>query len=190
MIDDRSKNLGYREFAKDYKIEYEERPGGKRLKAVRVYVGPWYRFSASPERVRFLRWLYLLGLVAIAVLLLIPMCIDCTFSRTWYIQVPAMAAWIPFVFAGCATWRLWTAGEKVTREHNALLGARMSGACMFLMGFCLISCIGCIYAAAVQAQAFADYVVCGCHMLSGFCATYLFSQRKGLDMTVVEQAKK
>lgn len=179
--------MGYREFVKDYKIEYVEQPGHKRPKAVRVYIGPWYRFSASPERIRFLRWLYLLGLAVIAALLVTPMCIDCAFTRTWYVQTPAVAAWIPFVFASCATWRLWTAGEKVTREHNALLGARMSGACMFLMGFCLISCVGCIYALTVQTPQIADYVVCGCNMLAATCAIYLFSRRKELDMVMIDQ---
>ena len=178
--------LGYREFAKDYKIEYEDRPGHKRPKAVRVYVGPWYRFSEPPEKIRFLKWFYLIGMAAVALLLLIPMCIDCAFTRIWYIQVPAAAAWIPWVFAACATWRLWTAKEQVTREHNAMLGGRMSGACLFLMGLCLISFLGCIYALTVCTAAAVDYLICACSMLSGICTIALFSRRKSLDMVRVE----
>lgn len=180
--------LGYREFAKDYAIEYVDRPGHKRPKAVRVYVGPWYRFAAPAERIRFLRWFYLIGLGVLAILLLIPMCIDCTFTRIWYIQTPAAAAWIPWVLAACATWRLWTAGERVTREHNSLLGARMSGSCLFLMGFCLISCVGCVYALTVEAAAAVDYVICACCMLSGVVSIALFSRRKGLDMVMIDPA--
>ena len=178
--------MGYREFAKDYKIEYEERPGHKRPRAVRVYIGPWYRF-AYPEKIPFLRWFYLIGLAVIALLLLVPMCIDCTFTRIWYIQVPAAAAWIPWIFAACATWRLWTAKEKVDREHNAMLGGRMSGACLFLMGFCLISFLGSIYAQTVTTPEAVDVVICVCSFLAGACGIALFSKRKQLDMVMIEK---
>ena len=178
--------MGYREFAKDYTIEYVDRPGHKRPKAVRVYVGPWYRFAESPEKIRFLKWFYLIGLAVIAALLLIPMSIDCTYTRIWYIQVPAVAAWIPWIFAACATWRLWTAKEKVTREHNALLGARMNGACLFLMGLCMVSFAGCLYATTGHTPETVDYVICSCCMLSGICGIALFSKRKGLDMVRIE----
>lgn len=186
----RSRILGYREFVKDYKIEYVEVPGRKRLKAVRVYVGPWYQFKASPERIRFLRWMYLISLSTIALLLLVPMCIDCSFTRIWYIQVPAMVAWIPLIFMACAVWRLWTAGEKVNREHNALLGPRMSGSGLFLMGFCLISFLGCFFALSVYTAEISDYVVCGCNMLAGICAISLFSHRKELEMDMVDPGQK
>ena len=179
--------MGYREFAKDYQIEYVERPGRKRPKAVRVYVGPWYRFKESPEKIRFLRWYYLIGVALAALVLLIPMCIDCAFTRLWYVQVPAVAAWIPLLFAGCATWRLWTAKEKVDREHNQMLGARMSGASLFLMGFGLVSFLGCLYAAGVCTLTGADYVVSGCCMLLAVCGAALFARRKSLDMERIEQ---
>lgn len=178
--------MGFREFAKDYKIEYVDQPGRKRPKAVRVYIGPWYRFQQPPEKIRFLKWFYLIGLAAIALLLLIPMCIDCAYTRIWYIQVSAAMAWIPWVFAACATWRLWTAKDRVDREHNALLGDRMSGASVFLTGFCLFSFAGCIYASVTHAPAAADYVVCVCCLLSSLCGIALFSRRKGLNMVRID----
>ncbi len=178
--------MGYREYAKDYKIEYVDRPGHKKPKAVRVYIGPWYRFSESPEKVRFLRWFYLIGMAAVAVLLLIPMCMDCTYTRIWYIQVPAVVAWIPWVFAACATWRLWTAKEQVDREHRNLLCDRMSGATLFMMGFCLISFLGCIAASPELTMKAADYVVTGCCMAASICGIALFSKRKSLNMEKIE----
>ena len=178
--------MGYREFAKDYKIEYVDRPGHKRPKAVRVYIGPWFRFVQPPEKIRFLKWFYLVGLAIVALMLLIPMCIDCTFTRIWYIQMPAVACWIPWVFAACATWRLWTAKEKVDREHNTMMGGRMSGACLFLMGLSLISFLAGIYELAVQTAATADYIVCVCYMLAGIGSIALFSRRKGLDTVMID----
>lgn len=178
--------MGYREFVKDYKIDYVDRPGSKRQKAVRVYVGPWYEFTASPEKIRFLRWLYLSGMVALAVLLLIPMCIDCVLTRIWYIQVPASAAGIPMVFAVCATWRLWTAGQKMNREHNSLLGSRMKGACLFLMILPGISCAGSIHGLLTKTVSARDYLVCACYILALATAVILFSQRKGLDTQMTD----
>lgn len=177
--------MGYREYAKDYKIEYQDHPGQKKPKAVRVYIGPWYRFTESPEKIRFLKWFYLIGMAILAVLLLIPMCMDCAITRVWYIQMPAVAAWIPWVFAACATWRLWTAGEKVEREHRNLLCDRMNGATLFLMGLCFISVLGCVYASPVLTMKAADYVASGCYILSGICGTALFSRRKLLNMDMI-----
>ena len=178
--------MGYREFAKDYKIEFVDRPGHKRPKAVRVYVGPWYRFKEPPEKIRFLRWFYLIGLSAVLLFLLIPMCIDCAFTRIWYIQVPAVAAWIPWIFGACATWRLWTAKEQVDREHKEMLCERMSGSCLFLMIFFLISFLGGAYASIVNSVETADYLICFCYLLCEGCAVALFSQRKMLEMVRIE----
>ena len=183
------KTLSYREFAKDYQIEYVDRPGHKRPKAVRVYIGPWYSFEQPPEKIRFLRWYYLIGLAVIALSLLVPMFIDCVFTRTWYIQVPGAVAWIPWVFAVGAAWRLWTAKEKVDRQHNAMTGQRMSGATLFLMGFCLISVIGTIYKQTAYTAQTADYVIMGCYVLSSSVGIALFAKRKSLNMVITDPGK-
>lgn len=182
--------MGYRKYAKDFEIEYVERPGKKRPKAVRIYVGPYFRFAASPEQVRMLRWFYLIGLAVMALLLLIPLCVDCSFTRTWFIQTPIAAGWIPWIFAAAATWRLWTAGEKVEREHYDLLHDRMSGACLFLMGFSIVSVAGCVLQLSRGAAAPEDYLICGCCLGAGICSVMLFSRRKKLEMIQEENPEK
>lgn len=179
--------VGYREFAKDYQIEYREVPGKKHPEAVRVYVGPWYRFAAPPERIRFLRWFYLIGLVLISVSLLATMLIDCAFTRIWYIQVPGVAIVLPWIFAACATWRLWTAGEKMTREHDRFTGNRMSGATLFLMGLSFVSCFACCRQLVTATPAAGDYAVCACYLICFFASTAMFSRRKELATVLVEQ---
>lgn len=178
--------MGYRDFAKDYKIEYQDVPGRKRPKAVRVYVGPWYRFTAPPERIRFLRLYYLIGLALTLVCLLVPLCVDCPFTRTWYIQVPVAANLIPFIFAACATWRLWTAKDKVNREHNELLGGRMSGATLFLMGLSFVSCAGCVRQMSALTPTTADYIVSACCLVCCICGAAMFAKRKELNMSPVD----
>jgi len=182
--------LGYRKYAKDFEIEYVERPGKKRPKAVRIYVGPYFRFSAPPERIRRLRWFYLIGITAMALLLLIPMCMDCVFTRTWFIQLPAVAAWIPWVLAAAATWRLWTARDRVDREHYELLHDRMGGSCLFMLGFTAASAVGCILRLSQIAPAPADLVVCGCCLGTAVCGVLLFAKRKELEMLQEENPEK
>lgn len=182
--------MGYREYAKDYEIEYVERPDKKRPKAVRIYVGPYFRFAASPERVRWLRWFYLIGMASMALLLLIPMCVDCAFTRTWYILTPLAAAWIPWMLAAAATWRLWTAGEKVDREHYDLLYGRMNSSCLFLMGFGIASVAGCVLQLSRTAPMAKDLLACAACLGTGICGVMLFSRRKELEMLQEENPEK
>lgn len=182
--------MGYRKYAKDFEIEYVDRPGKKRPKAVRIYVGPYFRFSVPPERVRWLRRFYLIGIFVMALLLLIPMCIDCGFTRTWFIMTPFAAAWIPWVFSAAATWRLWTAGEKVDREHYELLHDRMSGSSLFLMGFSLIAAVGCALRLSQISASVKDYLICACAMGAGTCGVLLFSKRRELEMIQEENPEK
>ena len=181
--------MGYRDYAKDFQVEYVQQPGKKRPKAVRTYVGPWFRFTASPERIAWLRRFYPAGLALVAVLLIIPMCIDCAFTRTWFIQVPAAAAWIPWVLAVGSAWRLWTAGEKMDREHNSLVHDRMSGATLFLMGFCSVSAVGCVIRLTELTATAGDYAVCLCDLASAVCAMALFAKRKELTSVQISEEK-
>lgn len=182
--------MGYKQYAKDYEIEYVDRPGKKRPKAVRIYVGPYYRFAADPQRVRQTRWLYLAGLMSLALFLLLPLCVTGTLARTWYVQVPAAVAWIPWVLAAASVWRLWTAGEKVDREHRDLTGGRMSGASLFLLIFSLISAVGAAVTAARIEPAREDWLVVGCMACAAVCSALLFVRRKDLAMIEVENPEK
>lgn len=182
--------MGYRKYAKDYEIEYVLQPGKKREKAVRIYVGPYFRFKAAPERIKRLKWLYLLGLLLVAALLIVPMYLDCAITRVWYVQGPAAAAWIPWLLAAGATWRLWTAKELVNREHHDLLVDRMGGASLFLMALCSITVAACVIALLQLEAARWDKIVCGCYLIAAVCSVVLFSRRKELEMDPVENPEK
>lgn len=182
--------MGYREYAKDFEIEYVDRPGKKRPKVVRVYVGPYFQLKASPERVRWLQRFYLTGLLACAALLLIPMCIDCTFTRIWYIQVPAAAAFIPWLLAADSVWRLRTAKDRMQREHADLIHDRMSSSSLFLTGFFAISCIGCTVQMGNPEISAADWLVSLCYLGGLLFSCAMFAKRKELEMNQLENPEK
>lgn len=181
--------MGYRKYAKDYEVEEVPQAGKGRKKYVRIYVGPYYRFLAPPERVAWLKRFYVLLLLAVALLLVVPMCVDCNFTRCWYVAGPAMLCWLPWIFAACAAWRLWTAGEKVEREHCDLLHDRMSGATLFLMGFAAISVLGCILALFQVEAGIWDYGICADLLAAAACSVPLFSHRRELEMEPVPDSK-
>ena len=182
--------MGYREYAKDFEIEYVDRPGKKRPKAVRIYVGPYFQLKAPPERVRWLQRFYLYGLLACAAALLIPMCIDCSFTRTWYIQVPAAAAWIPWLLAAGSVWHLWTVRGNMEREKANLIHDRMSSTTLFLTGFFGISCIGCMVQMGNLRPSGADWLVSICYLLGLLCSCTMFAKRKELEMNQLENPEK
>ena len=182
--------MGYREYAKDFEIEYVDRPGRKRPKAVRIYVGPHFQLKVSPDRIRWLQRFYLAGLLACGVFLLIPMCIDCGFTRTWYIQVPAAAAWIPWLLAADSVWRLWTAKSRMEREQADLIHDRMSSATLFLTGFFAISCLGCAVLSGSQTPSAKDWLVIFSYLSGLFCGCAMFSKRKELEMKQLENPVK
>lgn len=182
--------MGYREYAKDFEIEYVQQPGRKRPKAVRIYVGPYFRLKASPERVRWLQRFYLMLLLACAASLLIPMCIDCVFTRTWYVQVPAAAAWIPWLLAADSVRHLWAAKESMEREQANLIHDRMSSSGLFLTGFFGISCIGCMMLMSSRSPTGADWLVSICYIAGLLCSCTMFSRRKELEMDRLENPEK
>ena len=182
--------MGYREYAKDFEIEYVDRPGKKRPKAVRIYVGPHFRLKATPERVRWLQRFYLAGLLVCAAALLIPMCIDCAFTRTWYIQVPAAAALIPWLLAADSVWRLWTAKPRMEREQADLIHDRMSSSSLFLTGFFGISCLGCMVMLSRTHPSGADWLTCISYLSGLLCSSVMFAKRRELEMKQLDNPEK
>ncbi len=182
--------LGYRKYAKDYEIEYIDRIGKRKPEAVRIYVGPYFRFEAPAEKIARLKVIYLALAIISAAALLVPMCVDCEATRTWYVQIPGAVAWIPWVLAACSVWRLWTAKDKVEREHYDMLYQRMSGSSLFMIVFGLISFIGSIVFAAKGGASVADLYIGTCYLIFTVCAVVMLIKKKDLKMTEEENPEK
>ena len=181
--------MGYKDYAKDYEIEYVERLG-RRPRAVRIYVGPYYVFTCPEEELKKLRRFYLAAVLASALLLLLPMCIDCTATRTWYVQLPAAGAWIAWLLAASAVWRLWTATGKMEREHSELISNRLSGGAAFMMGLSAVSSLGCVLLFVRQGALWRDVLVMLCNVLLCIISALMFSKRRLLVMKQVENPER
>lgn len=175
--------MGYRKYAKDYEIEYIDRIGKRKPEAVRIYVGPYFRFEAPTEKIAKLKRIYLILAVISAVALLVPLCMNCEATRTWYIQVPGVIAWIPWVLAACSVWRLWTAKDKVEREHYDMIYQRMSGATVFMSIFGFISFVGSMVFSAKGSASVADLYIGTFYLIFTACAVVMLIKKKDLKMT-------
>ena len=182
--------MGYREYAKDYEIEYVDRPGKKRPKAVRIYVGPYFKFDLPDERLKKLKLLFLLNHTALAMFLLFPMLIDCAFTRTWYVQVFSAIAWIPWVFGAMSVFAMWRAGKRFNREHKDQIYSRMGGASLFLMVFCGASLVGSIVALFRLTPAAEDFAVAFCSLITTGLSVLLFVFRRAVKFAEVENPEK
>lgn len=182
--------MGYRKYAKDYEIEYVDRPGKKRPKAVRIYVGPYFRIDLDREELRKLRLLFLLGILAVAIFLLFPMLIDCGFTRSWYIMVPAAFAWIPWVFGALSVVGLFRAGPRIDREHRDGIYDRMGGATVFLIIFCGLSVVGSAVGLFRLPAKPEDLAVVFCNVTATALSVMLFVFRRRIRFAPVENPER
>jgi hypothetical protein len=119
-----------KKYANDYRLENVLAPGGK-LKTVAVYRGSYFRFLAPAESIRRLKYLYLGSAVLAAGFWLALMFLNLRRAEgSWALLLPAGIGIFAMFYEGCGIWRLFTAGEKVTREHNDKLYKRLSAASM------------------------------------------------------------
>lgn len=182
----KEKDLGYKKYVKDYEIEYRDVPGKKRQKAFRVYVGPYFRFRESKEEIEKLKKFYLIGLLLEIFLILFPMCFDSAAQRSYMIALPQALSTIPLVLAGGSVWRIWTAKEKVEREHADMIYSRMSGASLFLMIFHGIGFVGSILYLVKGIAETIDIISCLCNLLVFPLSVLFFVKKKGLKLEEIK----
>lgn len=123
-------------YANDYRLENILGKNGK-LVTVAVYRGLYFRFTAPQDTIRRMKIIYPAAFAVSMAAWLALMCVNLRgVAWSWSVLVPMAIGVIAMLFEGCAVWRLCTAGEKVTREHNDKLYTRMasSSACHMVLG--------------------------------------------------------
>ncbi len=133
--------MASRKYASDYRLEQHILPNGK-TERIPVYEGRYFRFTASPQQLRFLQRLLFAGCGAI-LLLLLPMLLDNTrLGRTVYVILPAAFTMIPLYLLLASARRLRMAQSPFIREHRDKTDNRIRGASVALTVILGISCLG------------------------------------------------
>lgn len=121
-----------RKYIKDYRVEHVLTPNGKR-KPVPVYCGDWFIFVDPADRIRRAAAALCVLTLAVIATLIPPLVVKTNYSEQLYITLPLLFL-IPPVYMFCTgLYRIWTAKEKVTREHKDKIDRRISQAAVFLL---------------------------------------------------------
>ncbi len=182
--------MGYKKYAADYEIEYRARPDKKRPQAVRIYVGPYFVFDRSAAELKKLRLFYIALCLLTALFLLVPMCIDCGSTRTWYVQLPAAFAWIGWVLAVYSLWNLLSYKERAEREQRDGICDRMSSGAFTVSLFTALASLGSLIYLVKNGITAADILVLLCNLAALACALLMFRRRAELEMRQVENPEK
>jgi len=126
-----------RKYIKDFKIEYDETPDGRR-KARAVYIGKYYTFSDTDVKVRKTAKYFVLLLFAAWIAFFVPLLFISAAARTSYVILPHVFCFFPLMGMSAVTMDLWTEKPPLTQEKrdhisrrapkSALLMVLLSGA--------------------------------------------------------------
>ena len=169
-----------RKYVSDYRLEDYVGPDGRRRQR-RVYEGKYFRFVLAPERICSFG-LVLLGQVALAALLLMPLLFNNTkIGRTFYVVLPMGFSLVPMFQLGAVSFRLRKLPEKLTRQQRDLTDIRLRRSSVGLLVLEAMTVIGTVvYWAALGLQPGEWFPVLGV-LLSAAQALGIFFQRNGAE---------
>lgn len=170
-----------RKYTKDYRIEpYLDRNG--RLRDRSVYCGAYFTFDAPLPEVRRTMWL-LAGLnLFITVTVALPMAFACSYFRQFYLVLPQAFLFLPVYFTWAGLLRVYTAKDKVTREHRDKIVHRIPVASLFTLILSAVLGIGTVIYACLGGLQGADYLAAVCSFLRLIPAIWAFLLRKRFPM--------
>lgn len=170
-----------RRYTADYRLENRLSRSGK-LKTEAVYKGLWFAFDASAQTVKKMRVLYTVCTTVAVAAVVSLLCLPAALGHIWYVVLPLAVGLLPAWLCAASLLRLWSAGQKVTREHHDKLGDRFSGASMGLSVLGGISLVGGIVYCALNGAQFTDLLFLALNVLYTGCGITMFAFRKNLSM--------
>lgn len=110
-------------YMKDYILEAEYNPRTGKMKKVPKYTGPYFAFS-DLNKVKKTKPLFLLLSVLEMAAFFTMMFINAPCGHVFYVMVPLVVTLIFYFYHWASMLRLYTAKEKVTREHKDKIQGR------------------------------------------------------------------
>ena len=132
-----------RKYLNDYTIEYVEGRNGK-LKARAVYKGKYFTFVEPGSIVKKTRNHMTLLLVLTWCAYIIPLLIDSSTAKTFYVIFPHTFVFIPMSGMSFVAYHLWTQKLPLTRQKSDFFSLKAPAFSFFmalLSGFALAGCI-------------------------------------------------
>lgn len=157
-----------RKYTSDYRIDDFVDPNTGKVATRTTYIGKYYRFRAPKAQVARARKVYAALSALTAVLFAVPMFLDPDVLRAFYAALPFAAITIPMAYLAAGCQRLYSAKDKVTREHRDKSAPRLRGCGISVCVLAGISMIGMIVCACLHGFSAADWisVLCAAAMIA------------------------
>ena len=172
-----------RQYVKDYRVDHAAESG--RGKAVPVYTGVYYRFCAGDAQLRRAKRRFCVLVLLCALAALLPLLLDSEATRHLSVLLPLVAAPLPVFWLLAGLRRLWTAGERVTREHRDKLHDRFAVWSLALLALSAASVVGESVFCVRNGCGAAEAALLACGLLQGGASLLLFREKKVLRMEEV-----
>lgn len=128
-------------YIKDYTIENQYNPRTGKTKKISKYTGPYFSFT-DIEKVKKGKTLFLILSILSTVSFFVMMFVNAPCGHAFYVMVPLVISLIFYFYLWASMLRLFTAKDKVTREHKDKIGARFKMASMAILILTSVSFVG------------------------------------------------
>ena len=150
-----------RKYTSDYRLEDTLDPKTGRMATRSVYQGQWFRFCAGAAAVKRTAWIYTLLTALCALGFVLPLLFDPPAMRAAYVAVPFVALVFSLFYLAAGCRRVFTAKDRVTREHRDKIVERLRGASVSACALSGVSLVGVIVYWCMRGFAAAD-LTCAC----------------------------
>lgn len=150
-----------RKYTSDYRLEDTLDPKTGRMSTRSVYEGQWFRFCADAAAVKRAARAYVLLTALCALVYAPPLLLDAPAMRAAYVALPFVALIFPLFYLAAGCRRIFTAKERVTREHRDKIVERLRGASVSACALSGVSLVGLIVCWCLRGFAAID-LTCAC----------------------------
>lgn len=169
--------MGIKKYINDYRKEYVVKPNGKPGMTA-VYVGKYYRFTASEAVLNRAKRLFACLSVIATILCIVPFCYQSVGAHTFYVAIPHVVALLPLAHLIMGVYNLYTFKIPLIREFKDKTEVRISSSSLFAlccMGITAVAqCVNCF----INGINAAEIIYFLLTLLSAACCGYIFFNRK------------
>lgn len=130
-----------RKYTKDYRVEYEPGKGG-RLRTTTVYVGDYYSFDSSNEKLARAKTVFIVCPLLTLAAYIAAFAMKTTAGHTLYASMPLAVSLFPLAFLLMGVFNLCILKPPFTREQSEKTSNRIIGSSLLLLVFTTVALAG------------------------------------------------
>ena len=177
-----------RKYTSDYRLEDTLDPKTGRMGTRSVYAGQWFRFRADAAAVKRAARAYALLTALCALVYVPPLLLDPPAMRAAYVALPFVALILPLFYLAAGCKRLFTAKDRVTREHRDKIVERLRGASISACALSGVSLVGLVVYWCLRSFAAIDLLcACAAALIAAGNLVMLLRLHRSVEMEPIEE---